>query len=295
MKRFTILAMLIVMVSITFAQTHMYVWKNGAKTNYVISEVDSITFGEEKGVGVFSVGENKKVAFSTGNLQHNPKRNEWRFATNQLDYIAEGNIYISTNYDGWIDLFGWSSDNPLATFGVSTSDNREDYAGIFVDWGINKINGDESNKWRTLTYEEWVYLLETRTNAEYLHGVAQINAVKGLILLPDNWLCPLGICFKHGLYVGINGYTNYAYHQTFNLEQWSEMEQAGAVFLPAADNRYSGVQVNGTEFGYYWTSSKKYSYQSYCLYFHAEELKISFYQDNHIGSSVRLVKDVVTE
>ena len=138
-------------------------------------------------------------------------------------------------------------------------------------------------------------MLETRTNAEYLHGVAQINAVKGLILLPDNWLCPLGICFKHGLYVGINGYTNYAYHQTFNLEQWSEIEQVGAVFLPAADKRYSGVQVNSTEFGYYWTSSKKYSYQSYCLYFHAEELKISFYQDNHIGSSVRLVKDVVTE
>ena len=73
------------------------------------------------------------------------------------------------------------------------------------------------------------------------------------------------------------------------------MEQAGAVFLTAADTRYSGVQVTSTEFGYYWTSSKKYSYQSYCLYFHAEELKISFYQDNHIGSSVRLVKDVVTE
>ena len=65
MKRFTILVMLIAMVSITFAQTHMYVWKNGVKTNYAISEVDSVTFGEEtfdssQGIGVFSVSEDKK-------------------------------------------------------------------------------------------------------------------------------------------------------------------------------------------------------------------------------------------
>ena len=45
MKRFTTLAIFIALVTITFAQTHMYVWKNGVKTNYAISEVDSVTFG----------------------------------------------------------------------------------------------------------------------------------------------------------------------------------------------------------------------------------------------------------
>ena len=76
MKRFTTLAIFIALVSIAFAQTHMYVWKNGAKTNYVISEVDSITFGDEKGIGVFSVGENKKVALISNfiNIIHINKR-----------------------------------------------------------------------------------------------------------------------------------------------------------------------------------------------------------------------------
>ena len=87
MKRFTILAMLIVMVSITFAQTHMYVWKNGVKTNYAISEVDSVTFGEEETqkqvIGVFSVSADKQVIFSKGNLHYNPALRKWKFAENQ--------------------------------------------------------------------------------------------------------------------------------------------------------------------------------------------------------------------
>ena len=71
MKRFTTLAIFIALVTITFAQTHMYIWKNGVKTNYAISEVDSVTFGEEETqkqvIGVFSVSADKQVIFSKRN------------------------------------------------------------------------------------------------------------------------------------------------------------------------------------------------------------------------------------
>lgn len=302
MKRFTTLAIFIALVTITFAQTHMYVWKNGAKTNYVISEVDSITFGEEKGVGVFSVGENKKVAFSTGNLQHNPKRNEWRFADNQTDYIGDANANISETYNGWIDLFGWSGHQGSVNFGVSSSIQDSDYDGLFVDWGANKISNDESYTWRTLRYDEWWYLLFSRMEAESLQGIAQVNGVNGLIILPDNWTCPIGVVFIAGFIKVEDGEVNtnieqYSQHQTFNSEEWSYLEQSGAVFLPAAGDRYSSYVNRLQESGKYW-APKEDNASGYKGYLDISTIGAGLggHTNNYYyGYSVRLVKDIVTE
>ena len=81
--------------------------------------------------GLFSVGENQQVYFSKGNLQYRASTNTWRFANHQFDFVggtlnegseyAEvfGNVYengikcsnnrISSDYSGWIDLFGWGT------------------------------------------------------------------------------------------------------------------------------------------------------------------------------------------
>lgn len=288
MKRFTTLAIFIALVSIAFAQTHMYVWKNGVKTNYVISEVDSITFGEEKGIGVFSVGENKKVAFSPGNLQYHPKNNEWHFAESQWDYIGDANSNISPNYDGWIDLFGWSTDGNLETqYGVSYSMDNNNYQGTFFDWGNNNIEIYVSNTWYTLNSDEWTYLIYYRTNAEHLHGIAQVNGVNGFILLPDNWSCPNSISFS-------SGFDDKYDSQTFTIEEWYQMEVFGAVFLPAAGWRIGTNVDSAQNYGYYWTASEEgYKYADN-LTFHAGWAGISA-NGRCVGYSVRLVKDVVTE
>ena len=143
---------------------------------------------------VFSVSANKQVTFSKGNLQYHPANNKWRFAENQTDYIGAANKDCSPTYNGWLDLFGWSTN--ANTYGVSTSISSSDYDGSFVDWGTNKIDNDAPTTWRTLTYEEWDYLFWKRSNHSKLCGVAQVNGVNGLILLPDNWECPSDITFK---------------------------------------------------------------------------------------------------
>ena len=295
MKRFTTLAIFIALVTITFAQTHMYVWKNGAKTNYVISEVDSITFGDEKGIGVFSVGENKKVAFSTGNLQHNPKRNEWRFAESQLDYIGDANSNISHNYDGWIDLFGWSTDgNPETQFGVSTSINDRDYAGTFVDWGTNKISGDKPNTWRTLHSTEWEYLWRYRPNANNLIGIAQVNGVNGLVILPDNWITPNDIIFTPGIHSEWG--LDFSIYQSFTIIQWQEMESIGAVFLPAAGDRNGDYIQSVQSWGLYYTATGNGNNGEWAFWFYFNVANWGIGTDgSDDGLSVRLVKDVVTE
>ena len=293
MKKFTFLAMfLIAMVSIALAQTNMFVWMDGIKTTYPIALVDSVTFGDDDapidGIGTFSVSATKQVTFSSGNLQYHPANDEWRFAENQTDYIGEANSNISSTYNGWLDLFGWSTS--ATNFGVSTSTNYNDYSGSFVDWGTNKIGSDAPNTWRTLTNKEWEYLLNTRPNASTLKGVAQVNGVNGLVFLPDNWTCPEGVTFKSGFHSSY-GTEYYAAYQTFTAEQWSKLEAAGAIFLPAAGRRDGSSAGNVQGFGYCWSATEYYSNFARSLYFRSDEAGMGNYFRN-TSLSVRLVKDV---
>ena len=236
----------------------------------------------------FSVSESKQVYFSKGNLQYHPANNEWRFAENQTDYIGNANSNCSSTYNGWLDLFGWSTS--ATNFGVSTSEYDDDYSGSFVDWGMNKIGNDAPNTWRTLTYDEWYYLRYTRTNADDLVGIAQVNGVNGLILLPDNWVAPDGIAFKSGYHIN-NGIDYYAAYQTFTAEQWSKLESAGAVFLPAAGSRGGSYVVLVQDYGYYWSATEYNSRRAYCLGFDSDG-ELMFNHGRFNGISVRLVKDL---
>ena len=260
---------------------------------------EELSFTTEKGLATnppsnltampFSVSESKQVYFSKGNLQYHPANNEWRFAESQLDYIGDAKIYSTYHY-GWLDLFGWSGSTASAKFGVNTSTDNNDYSGNFVDWGTNQIGADAPNTWRTLTKEEWNYLLNTRTNASSLCGIAQVKGVNGLIILPDNWTCPGGVTFNSGFYSSYPGVDGYAAYQTFTAEQWSEMEATGAVFLPAAGYCY-GSQPNSVQFiGNYWSATERNSGYADCFSFTSDGANMGS-SNRYLGQSVRLVKD----
>ena len=256
----------------------------------------------ETGIRVFSVAEGRTVTFSKGNLQYTQSTNTWSFAENQWDYIGTDNVIggsvysdptmgdskLGTGLADKVDLFCWSTS--ATNFGVSTSTNENDYSGSFVDWGTNKIGNDAPDTWRTLTSDEWEYLRFTRTNADALCGEAQVNGVNGLILLPDNWTCPTGVTFKSGFHSGW-GVDYYAAYQTFTAEQWSKLESAGAVFLPAAGYRHGSnvdfVQIVGS----YWSATENSSRGADCFGFYSDEA-YRFNYDLYFGLSVRLVKDL---
>ena len=248
---------------------------------------------KDNGIGKFSVSESKQVTFSPGNLQYHPANNEWRFAKSQLDYIGEENWNISSTYYGWIDLFGWSGDTCVVKFGVSASTSHTDYRGSFVDWGTNQIDDDAPNTWRTLTRDEWYYLRSTRANADNLIGVAQVNGVNGLILLPDKWKCPAGVSFKSGFCSKSADDGDYAIHQTFSSEQWSTLELSGAIFLPAAGKRGGFADDYSLHrWGAYWSSSRDFTELAKAFSFYNDGTSIGYDGDPTIGRSVRLVKDL---
>lgn len=236
----------------------------------------------------FSVSETQKVTFSPANLQYHPANNEWRFAPSQLDYIGDANSNCYSTYNGWLDLFGWSTS--ATNFGVNTATDSDDYSGSFVDWGTNTIGNDAPNTWRTLTNKEWEYLLNTRTNANSLKGVAQVDGVNGLIFLPDNWTCPAGVIFKSGFH-SEQSVEAYGQYQAFSAEQWSKLEAAGAVFLPALGYRLGSDVYYVQLYGHYWSATEYSSLDAYCLYFRSDKARMDDYGRLN-GLSVRLVKDL---
>lgn len=295
------MAVIALMMTIS-ASAQFYIYCSDGK----VIKVDSISmvapsYDDTPGIGTFSVSADKQVTFSKGNLQYTQSTDTWSFASAQYEVIGTDNVIggsVSSDEYGddkygdaladKVDLFGWSTS--ATNFGVSTSTDNNDYSGSFVDWGTNKIGNDAPNTWRTLTYDEWYYVVFDRLNASSLKGVAQVNGVNGLILLPDNWTCPAGVTFKSG-YHSSYGVDYYAAYQTFTAEQWSKLESAGAVFLPAAGYRY-GSSVNYVQnIGYYWSATENNSYNAYYLYFYSNEAYM-FNFNRYYGLSVRLVKDL---
>ena len=329
MKKLFFLLACVAMSVLSFGQDNQLVWANGHLLyGTPIESIDSLTYDEMQdidtlhlllprtlikvvhdtvyihdtvyvetdcgedtpsaGIGVFSVSADKQVTFSKGNLQYHPANNEWRFAENQTDCIGDANSNCSSTYNGWLDLFGWSTSS--TNFGVSTSTDEADYSGFFVDWGTNTIGEDAPNTWRTLSYNEWYYLRYNRTNADDLVGVAQVNGVNGLIFLPDTWVCPEGITFKSGFH---SDYSVEAYgqYQTFTAEQWSKLESAGAVFLPAAGGRDESGVGSVLNFGNYWSATEVDSGRAGYLSFYSGGAFMN-YGIRSYGHSVRLVKDL---
>ena len=269
----------------------------------------------------FSVSENKRVLFSPGNLQYCAGTNTWRFAEHQWDFVGDaesGTVYangekcnnalISATYSGWIDLFGWGTSGwnsgAKAYQPYSTSRDSTDYfvgnnknnslTGEYAnaDWAVyNKIGNDPAGTWRTLTYEEWEYMLNKRPNYAQLRGLATVNDVPGCVLLPDNWSTPSGITFS---VISNSSFSDNVY----NAAQWEKMENAGAVFLPAAGNRISSILFDVSEWGTYWTASvnpnpTEYKDRVWCFSFYDNAYPhIWGRQYRHFGSSVRPVQDI---
>ena len=264
--------------------------------------------------GKFSVAADKQVYFSQGNLQYTQSTATWAFAEHQYDMIGTDNVTGGTvSHDAKvgdevfgdalvdkIDLFGWSGSTAAVQWGVGISSNSAaDYSGDFVDWGSNTIGTDAPDTWRTLTRDEWKYVLSKRPDAYTKRGVARINLssdgtvyANGLILLPDTWTAPAGITFKSGV-ASKQSVQAYADYQTFTLSEWQQLESAGAVFLPAAGMR-STTQVLYVHHNVtLWTAT--YDDATYVGQVYADSESIGTYlSERCYGRTVRLVQDVKT-
>lgn len=271
------------------------VYKGGAMV-YNMESADSVVFCSSSLSGAFSVSRIKQIRFSCGNLQYTRSTQTWSFAVNQYDMIGTANMSNDVLADK-IDLFGWSGSTATAEWGISTSQSNSDYSGKFTDWGTNLGDG---KTWYTLTNDEWYYLRYMRTNADQLIGVARIyldadgsEYVNGLVLLPDDWICPAGITFKSG-FANEESIQAYADYQTYTLRDWQQLEAAGAVFLPASGIR-GGAGVNRVQnYGFYWSATPVDFDTDDAKYMtcRSNRMETNYRSGRHCGYAVRLVQDL---
>ncbi len=263
--------------------------------------------------GLFSVSDSVQVYFSKGNLQYQASTVIWRFAQNQWDCLGEANNQISSDNADWIDLFGWGTSRwncgsshympyDASDYGAYGPIGYHDLTGSYAnaDWGVyNAISngGNQAGLWRTLTKDEWVYLFNTRKGT-LLNGVAdakfvkaKVNDMAGVILFPDNYTHPSGVPEPNNI-----NHAGASFNWTsYSSDNWSKMEQAGCVFLPASGLRR--VTIDGTvidnagSIGRYWSASFYDDDRAYNVYFSDSDLLQVTAPERFYGLSVRLVSN----
>ena len=273
--------------------------ENGGKEEMPTTAFDSIGASTH----YYSVSASKLVRFSCGNLQYRDSPKTWRLAEHQYDVIGLADTNTNEGYTGWIDLFGWGCSGWNGSgaqayqpwfFGISDLDYlpggnlNNDLTGDYAqaDWSTNAISnaGNQLYLWRTLTIEEWRYLLGNSPNRVGKWGLGTIDGThQGLIILPDAWTLPEGMTFNKGT----NGWKTNEY----TLSEWALMEMYGAIFLPAAGYRDNRQVHNVGTIGNYWSTTHRSLNYSFDIFFRSTFLDVEDYDARHLGFSVRPVMD----
>ena len=260
--------------------------------------------------GLFTINvSGEKVVFSQGNLQYQASTNTWRFAEHQYDYIGnvDGNTSPSSSQTEWIDYFNWGTSgynhgaNCYQPWSTSTS--RSDYYAYGsnsknlydakddgtmrgqADWGYNAIsNGGNAENigWRTLTKEEWAYIINSRSG-DYRYATGTVHNKNGFIIFPDGFTLPEGISIT-------NANTSDAGYTSYSDDDWAALETNGCVFLPATGMRNRTSVYETGSVGNYWSSSYMNNDRVYNIRFDGSSLKIENDGDRQNGFPVRLVK-----
>ena len=256
--------------------------------------------------GKFTINaDGDQVYFSQGNLQYigSAATPYWKFADNQWDVLGTTTGQNSSDQNVDRDLFGWGTSgwNNGNTYYRPWDTDRSngslygplgsyDLTGTYAnaDWGVyNPISngGNQANQWRTLTHPEWAYVFITRTtNSGIRYAKANVNDVNGVILLPDDWSSDT-YSLSNTNSTGASFTSN-----TISASQWNILEQAGAVFLPAAGERRGASVYNVGNYGNYWSASYGSSGFAYFVDFGGSSLYMGYSNGRRdFGMGVRLV------
>lgn len=233
--------------------------------------------------GRFTINaQGDSVRFARGNLMYNYETDKWYTAEKQYEVLGDLNLRFGDNtYTGSIDLFGWSTEN--SDYGKQWKYKDEEFNGDFKDWGELFI-GDEK-EWSTLSETEWNYIMDRKKGDKKLWTMIALtsDSLNGLALFPDDWVAPA--CASEMVYgfYNLDDTPNYR-KNTFMLDEWAELEAAGAVFIPLAGaragfwgNTWTGSAESSLSnplslgydwvdnvnwMGYYWLSTNKNAKQA---------------------------------
>ncbi len=211
----------------------------------------------------FTVDANgTKVKFAPGNLYWDGSA--FKFEADQWSFANTWNA-------SHVSHFFWSKTASVAYAGSYSESGTTTSDEFFTNGQSFQVAGETAGTWRTLSKDEWGYLLNSRTNATNLRAWKELDngTQKGLVILPDGTDASVMSC----------------------ITSTADLETYGAVFLPAAGLRDgTGVYYAGS-FGYYWsgTPNEDYEGSAYCMGFYSGYVVVGS-GSRCDGFSVRLVR-----
>ena len=300
------------------------------------SPEDNIVLGE------FSVSASQQVNFSRGNLFLNPQfasGQRWGFAPFQhMSGVWYGRRNV-TYEDSWftssqmIDLFGWATagvKNSAGEYGATPTQTayqpwdfvnnkyaygpaEEAFGGAtswrgtdveaYCEWGMNpEFVAIYGEGWRTLSYEEWRYLLFDRSastvdgvsNARFCKGTYQ--GYEGLFVFSDTFGSDTPNPFLSdfaGAPINQEGAAFDSVVIEFSENENYSTRYYGLVFLPVNALR-EGNELGYYSYGTYWSSTPLGDDDAYGMSFDPDYVMRG--KDCELGRclglSVRLVKDI---
>lgn len=271
---------------------------------------------------VFSVSPTKKVFFSKGNLYMD--HCWWKFHENQWDRCfsyptqindvewGDYNAYQQYSHQGTFDLFSYGATGDGSPYPWERCFLSQNIAGTHYDWGQSAYGGHndfDEGVWRTLTGDEWYYLLHTRQGGYVKDGVlyrywcTHINLsdylnpvlIPGILIFPDIMPTLSGSVYQpSSIAYSICGCGDGTW---ISVDEWNDiMQPAGCVFLPQA-GRFGADETNlaiyHKAFIYYWTSTLYGDSENPCVFAFtlSENSAWPGYAPSNARYPVRLVTD----
>ena len=207
-----------------------------------------------------------KVHFAKGNLWYNkdPGAGNPYWGIEEQQYLIRTYSGDSQTPSNTYGLFGWG-DVPDDGGDIKTESDT-DYLWT-KDWGT-KLKPE--NSWRTLSKEEWDYIINTRGgDNDARFAAAKINDKNGLLLIPDGY----GVSEKKTTINGVtidkvNDSDAWCDNNVISSENWAKLEAAGVAFLPVTGRRNgTQIEIGYGGFGYYWSSTEDGNRESFALEF----------------------------
>lgn len=205
----------------------------------------------------FSVAKGKQVLFSRGSLYWNG--GSFEFEDNQF---GSGSISNGTWNTSHVPHFYYSRDMAVAYSEVYDDSEASDGDVLFTNDTETTPNPDftvngTAGIWRTLSNDEWRYMLNTRTMT---HGKPRYtdkekqsvtisgNSCKGVFIYPDDY---------NGTLIGTDDTT----------DTWGEIDALGIIYLRQLGHRSGTDIVSVGYYGDYWSSSPFGAEQAYFFNF----------------------------
>lgn len=197
--------------------------------------------------GAFSVSDTMKVHFSKGNLRQ------------RINPDLEGDILLYFES-------GWAENQ----YDLYYSDFQYLFTAEELEEELKFGRGKEG--WRTLTADEWDYLLgdSKERNKKYRLGVTVCDSPNCLIIAPDNFTGAIA--------------------DSYNLSTWEKAESDGLVCLPAAGYENSELTEVG-HFGFYWNYFGFGGSMGSCMEFSDSWIDVTVLGPYDSRYSVRLVME----